>query len=142
MNERNMNNRTRKPALTKGEEEVMQALWQIGSGCVNDIIARMKKPAPKYTTVATFIKILEDKGYVAHEVAGKSHRYFPLVEREAYARSAARSLLDSYFDGSLVRMVSCFPQKRRSRCARWSRSSNCSTTSNCGSHERAPHLPG
>ena len=27
---------------------------------VNDIIARMKKPAPKYTTVATFIKILED----------------------------------------------------------------------------------
>ena len=108
MNERNMNDRTRKPALTKGEEEVMQALWQIGSGCVNDIIARMKKPAPKYTTVATFIKILEDKGYVAHEVAGKSHRYFPLVEREAYARSAARSLLDSYFDGSLVRMVSCF----------------------------------
>ena len=48
--------------LTRGEEEVMQILWSIGSGVVNDIIARMEEPKPKYTTVATFIKILENKG--------------------------------------------------------------------------------
>lgn len=100
--------KTKPLTLTRGEEEVMQALWQIGSGCINDLIARMRKPAPKYTTVATFIKILEDKGFVAHEVSGKSHRYYPLVEREAYARNVARSVLNSYFDGSLARMVTCF----------------------------------
>ncbi len=100
--------KTKPLTLTRGEEEVMQALWQIGSGCINDLIARMRKPAPKYTTVATFIKILEDKDFVAHEVSGKSHRYYPLVEREAYARNVARSVLNSYFDGSLARMVTCF----------------------------------
>lgn len=100
--------KTKPHTLTRGEEEVMQALWQIGSGCINDLIARMRKPAPKYTTVATFIKILKDKGFVAHEVSGKSHRYYPLVEREAYARNVARSVLNSYFDGSLARMVTCF----------------------------------
>lgn len=52
--------------LTRGEEEVMQILWSLGQACCNDIIARFPDPKPKYTTVATFIKILENKGFVAH----------------------------------------------------------------------------
>ena len=38
---------------------------------------RQKNPAPKYTTVATFLKILENKGFVNHTPEGKSHRYYP-----------------------------------------------------------------
>lgn len=97
--------------LTRGEEEVMQILWSIGSGVVNDIIARMEEPKPKYTTVATFIKILENKGFVRHEAMGKSHRYFPLVSKEDYAGNKMRSMLSNYFDGSLSQMVSFFSQK-------------------------------
>lgn len=97
--------------LTRGEEEVMQILWGIGSGVVNDIIARMEEPKPKYTTVATFIKILENKGFVRHEAVGKSHRYFPLVSKEDYAGNKMRSMLSNYFDGSLSQMVSFFSQK-------------------------------
>lgn len=97
--------------LTRGEEEVMQILWSIGSGFVNDIIARMKEPKPKYTTVATFIKILENKGFVRHEVVGKSHLYFPLVAKEEYAGNVMRSMVSNYFGGSLSQMVSFFSQK-------------------------------
>lgn len=97
--------------LTRGEEEVMQILWSIGSGVVNDIIARMEEPKPKYTTVATFVKILENKGFVRHEAVGKSHRYFPLVSKEDYAGNKMRSMLSNYFDGSLSQMVSFFSQK-------------------------------
>ena len=97
--------------LTRGEEEVMQILWSIGSGVVNDIIARMEEPKPKYTTVATFINILENKGFVRHEAMGKSHRYFPLVSKEDYAGNKMRSMLSNYFDGSLSQMVSFFSQK-------------------------------
>ena len=39
---------------------------------------------------------------------GKSHRYYPLVGREQYARGVMSSVLTSYFDGSLARMVSFF----------------------------------
>ena len=51
--------------LTRGEEEIMQILWRLGDAVVNDIIARTDEPHPKYTTVATFLKILENKGFVA-----------------------------------------------------------------------------
>ena len=97
--------------LTRGEEEVMHILWSIGSGVVNDIIARMEEPKPKYTTVATFVKILENKGFVRHEAMGKSHRYFPLVSKEDYAGNKMRSMLSNYFDGTLSQMVSFFSQK-------------------------------
>ena len=89
----------------------MQILWCIGSGFINDIIARMEEPKPKYTTVATFVKILENKGFVRHEAVGKSHRYFPLVSKEDYAGNKMRSMLSNYFDGSLSQMVSFFSQK-------------------------------
>lgn len=86
----------------------MQILWRIERGFVNDIIAEIPEPKPKYTTVATFIKILENKGFVAHEPQGKSHRYYPLVSKEEYAKSRMSTLLASYFGGSLAQMVSFF----------------------------------
>lgn len=96
--------------LTRGEEEIMQILWQLGDGVVNEIIARTEEPHPKYTTVATFLKILENKGYVRHESEGKSHRYYPVVSREEYARNVMSSMLSTYFDGSLAQLVSFFSQ--------------------------------
>ena len=57
--------------LTRGEEEIMQILWRLGDVVVNEIIAQTKEPRPKYTTVATFLKILENKGFVNHTPEGK-----------------------------------------------------------------------
>lgn len=94
--------------LTRGEEEIMQILWRLGDAVVNEIIACTKEPHPKYTTVATFLKILENKGFVGHNAEGKSHRYHPLVSREEYARNVMSSVLTSYFGGSLAQMVSFF----------------------------------
>ena len=94
--------------LTRGEEEIMQILWRLGDAVVNEIIAQTEAPRPKYTTVATFLMILENKGCVGHTPEGKSHRYYPLVGREQYARGGMSSVLTSYFDGSLARMVSFF----------------------------------
>lgn len=96
--------------LTRGEEEIMQILWQLGNGVVNEIIARTEEPHPKYTTVATFLKILENKGFIRHEAEGKSHRYYPVVSREEYTRGVMSSMLTTYFGGSLAQLVSFFSQ--------------------------------
>ena len=96
--------------LTKGEEEVMQIIWTLGKATVNEIIECMKEPKPKYTTVATFIKILENKGFIGHEAAGRGFRYYPLLEKSDYAGSVASNVLATYFDGSLSQMVSFFSQ--------------------------------
>ena len=105
-----MNTKNGIPELTRGEEEIMQILWQLGTGVVNEIIARTDEPHPKYTTVATFLKILENKGFIRHEAEGKSHRYYPVISREAYKRGVMSSMLTTYFDGSLAQLVSFFSQ--------------------------------
>ncbi|MDE6375120.1 MAG: BlaI/MecI/CopY family transcriptional regulator, partial [Alistipes sp.] len=66
-----------------------------------------------YTTVATFLKILENKGFLTHTSEGKSHRYYPLVDRESYARGVMSSMLTSYFDGSLAQLVSFFSRHEK-----------------------------
>ena len=94
--------------LTEGEERIMQMLWSLGEGTVNDILAIIPEPKPKYTTVATFIKILENKGYVTHRNEGKSYVFTPLVAREEVAGRRMQSMLHNYFGGSFAQMVSFF----------------------------------
>ena len=101
----------KKQVLTRGEEEIMQILWQLTSANVNEIIACTSEPHPKYTTVATFLKILEGKGFVGHTVEGKSHRYYPVLAREDYAQTVVASMLSNYFGGSLSQMVSFFSER-------------------------------
>ena len=108
-----MQNERTIPELTRGEEEIMQILWELGDAVVSEIIDRTDELRPKYTTVATFLKILENKGFVAHTAEGKSHRYHPLIAREAYARRMMSSMLTSYFDGSLAQLVSFFSRHEK-----------------------------
>ena len=67
--------------LTKAEEQIMKILWKMEKGFVKDIIRVMDEPKPAYNTVSTIIRILETKGFVGHEEFGKSHRYFPIVQK-------------------------------------------------------------
>ena len=59
--------------LTRAELEIMQILWQIEHGFVNDILAELPDPKPAYNTVSTIVRILEQKGYLAHKAYGRSH---------------------------------------------------------------------
>lgn len=99
--------------LTKGEEDIMKILWRLGKGTVNDILEHCAEPKPKYTTVATFLKLLEDKGFAGHASTGKSNMYYPLIEQKEYAGSVAGNMLDSFFGGSLIQMLSFFSSEKK-----------------------------
>ena len=92
--------------LTRAELEIMHILWQIEQGFVNDILAKLPEPKPAYNTVSTIVRILEKKGFVSHRAYGKSHEYYPLVERESYTSTYMNSVLANFFGGSASRMVS------------------------------------
>ena len=96
------------PQLTKAEEEIMQVLWELESVFVKDIIARLPNPKPAYNTVSTVVRTLEQKGFVGHEPMGKSHKYHPLITKEAYTRSFMKGFVTRYFSGSYQQMVSFF----------------------------------
>lgn len=97
--------------LTKAEEEIMQALWDLKKANVKSIIELLPEPKPAYNTVSTIVRILESKGFVDYEKQGKGHVYFPLVKKEVYSNQSLNQLVDNYFQGSFKSMVSFFVKK-------------------------------
>lgn len=95
-------------SLTRAEAEIMKILWQLNRAFIKDILAQMTDPKPAYTTVATFIRILEKKQMVAHVTYGNTHEYYPLVSEEDYRRHEARQLVENYFENSVTSLVSFF----------------------------------
>jgi BlaI family transcriptional regulator, penicillinase repressor len=93
--------RKRSPALTDAEARVMAVLWQLGTATVADVVTALRKKRPvTYSTAQTMLRILEVKGYVAHEKVARAFIYRPRVdERQARVR-ALRQLASRLFDGS------------------------------------------
>ena len=96
--------------LTKSEMQVMNILWNLDRGaCVNDILAQYPDPKPAYTTIATFLKILTQKGFVEHKKGtGKLLIYSPLITREKYRRQVMEEVKDDFFGNSFKSMFSFF----------------------------------
>lgn len=93
--------RPRSPALTDAEARVMAVLWKHQTASVADVVAALKKKrAVTYSTVQTMLRILEAKGYVAHEKAGRAFIYRPLVDERQARRRALRHLMTRLFNGS------------------------------------------
>ena len=97
--------------LTPAELEIMQILWQTGKAFVNDVIEHLPEPKPAYNTVSTVLRVLEKKGYVGYKAYGKSHEYYPLVDRDSYTSTFMSSVLNRFFGGSTSRMVSFLSSK-------------------------------
>ena len=101
--------------LTKVEFEVMNILWDIdGAACAWDVLEHYKEPKPAYTTIATYLKVLYEKGWLDfHKVGGqgKKHRYVPLVTRAEYTRRTMQEVKQNFFGGSAKSMLSYFVQE-------------------------------
>jgi predicted transcriptional regulator len=97
-----------RPEFTRAEEEVMQILWKMGKGFVNDVLEHYEEPRPAYNTISTIIRILEKKGFVGHKAFGKTHEYYPLVNKEDYSRRLIGTVVQGYFDNSYRKLVSFF----------------------------------
>lgn len=92
--------------LTNRELNILEILWDIKKGFVNDIIAKLPSPKPPYTTVSSIVRILESKGYVDHKKYGNTYEYKPIISKLKYKKFALKHLISSYFEGSLENVVS------------------------------------
>ncbi len=99
----------KKPGLTeitKAQEDILKAVWETGNGAVTDILDKLPEPKPAYNTVATVIRVLEKKGYLAHKTYGKTNVYHALVTRDEYGRNVLKDAFTGLFNCSLNQMVS------------------------------------
>lgn len=97
--------------LTKAEEQVMQILWKQEKAFVKEIVEDFEDPKPAYNTVSTIIRILEKKKFVSYQSFGKTHQYYPLVEKSDYKKKSLRKMLDGYFNQSYKNLVSFFSKE-------------------------------
>jgi predicted transcriptional regulator len=92
--------RPKSPTMTDGELRLMQVLWERGQATVGEVVDALKAPKPAYNTVLTLLRIMERKGYVTHRKDGRAFVFLPSFDRAHASRSALRTLVDRFFEGS------------------------------------------
>lgn len=99
--------------LTKAEERIMQILWRLEKAYTREVLAQFKNEKPSYTTVATVLSVLEQKGFVAHQMLGNIKQYYPLISKSQYSDFAMSNVLSKYFEGSLSQMISFIADRKQ-----------------------------
>jgi BlaI family penicillinase repressor len=98
--------------LAKREEQIMKVFWDLEKAFIRDVIPHLPDPKPHYNSVATIVKILEEKGFLNHETVGNMYSYYPVVSRDEYQKHALKDIVSQYFDNSYPRMLAFFAKEQ------------------------------
>lgn len=98
--------RTKQQTLTEKEAPLMKMLWEHGPLFVREMVELYPDPKPHFNTVATTVRIMEEKGYVGHEVLGSSHRFYAIGSKDDFCRRTLAGVIRDYFDNSYRSVVS------------------------------------
>jgi len=94
--------------LSKTEEELMRHLWKLEKAYMKDLIECYQEPKPATTTVATLLKRMQGKGFIAYETHGKARLYYPLVKEGDYVTKRVGGIVENFFGNSASRFASFF----------------------------------
>ena len=102
------------------ELEVMKVVWKLTRATVNNVLDNIDRKLA-YTTVATTMKSLEKKGFLSHEVDGRTFVYQPLVKETEITHSMLNDLLERLFDNSAEKLVNTLLEARQTSAAEHNR---------------------
>ena len=85
--------------LSRRERQIMDIIYAQGQATAAEVTAALAD-APSYSAVRALLRILEQKGHLRHQQDGPRYVFLPTVSRDRARRSALRSLVRTFFDGS------------------------------------------
>ena len=95
-----------KPRLSALENAVMQVLWSRGRTTAEEArTALARRHNLKDSTVRTLLRRLEEKGYVEHDVEGRTYVYRPRVEPHSVANQQVRGIINKFCRGSVENLL-------------------------------------
>ncbi|MDI1257068.1 MAG: BlaI/MecI/CopY family transcriptional regulator [Flavobacterium sp.] len=94
--------------LTNSEEQLMEHLWKLEKAFMKDLLEAYPAPKPATTTVATLLKRMIDKHFVAYIEFGNSREYYPLVAKSDYFSKHVNGLIKNFFNNSASQFASFF----------------------------------
>lgn len=100
--------------LGRLELQIMNVVWKMGRATVHDIketLGKGRKPA--YTTIATMLRHIEAKGYIAHDVDHRTYVYRPTVSQADARKRILGDILDRLFEGSPALLMNSLVEQDR-----------------------------
>ncbi|NER12760.1 BlaI/MecI/CopY family transcriptional regulator [Leptobacterium flavescens] len=94
--------------LSKTEEQLMRYIWKLEKAFMKDLLEEYPDPKPATTTVATLLKRMSAKGFVAYKEFGKSRQYFALIKKSDYFSNHLNGLIKNFFNNSASQFASFF----------------------------------
>jgi BlaI family transcriptional regulator, penicillinase repressor len=94
------------PVPTMAEMRLLQILWDLQEGTVEDVVnAHPEKERPHYKTTQTLLRIMEKKGFIAHESRGRVFVFKPLASRKTIDHLSVQALVSRNFHGSAAGLL-------------------------------------
>jgi predicted transcriptional regulator len=101
-----MTSRRAKVLPTRSELRILNALWDLGQGSVEDVTQHSSfSRRPNYKTTQTLLRIMEQKGLVRHIIRGRVFLFVPCVTREEVGQVSVLRLLEQNFGGSPAELL-------------------------------------
>ena len=95
-----------RPALSKAEMEVARIVWSLQEATVRQVFEALPPGRNiDFSTVQTYLRRLEQKGYLRTRRQGRAMVYRPRVEPERVIRETVDDLVDRLFDGQTVPLL-------------------------------------
>jgi predicted transcriptional regulator len=100
--------------LSRRERQIMDSIYRLGRASAAEIRAAMDNP-PTYTAVRTLLGILHQKGHVRFDSDGTRYVYEPVIPKTEMGRTAIDSVLSTFFDDSIERVVATLLDREESQ---------------------------
>ena len=94
--------------LSPTEEQLMEHLWKLEKAYMKDLLDAYSNPKPATTTIATLLKRMTDKKFIAYNLHGNSREYYPLVKKTDYFSKHVNGLISNFFNNSASQFASFF----------------------------------
>lgn len=95
-----------RPALSKGEMAVARVLWEIGPATVraiHDAVLQSRKI--DFTTVQTYLRRLQSKGYATSKLDGRVRVYSSRAKAQTVIRETVNDLVERLFAGESMPLI-------------------------------------
>lgn len=92
--------------LTEVELEFMTIVWRLGGATVKEVMKNLPEDRNlAYTSSATVMKILNQKGYLKCQRDSFAHMFIPIISKVEYENSFLEHTVTHVFDGEPVALV-------------------------------------
>ena len=92
---------------TQRELEILKVLWELNEASVRDVHEKLSEDSQlHFNTVQTQLRIMDEKGLVAHHREGRSFVYRAICSREQVSSRFLHKLYDGAIGELMLNMIS------------------------------------